>query len=269
MSRRSIISCLAATVVGLMTVGVEEAVAQYHLYTLTKEGKYSVVAGDYIQVRYITQSIPNGIADLKVDISGDSIRKVGVFNASIPGVTPRAGGPYYFIALFRAEELFPVPGSDRESQRESHIVVTPTTHDGGVPTTSNLQEFKKFAFSLYVRPTPFHTPLPPDLPISPVRYHPKQPWRGGQVLEKRGSIVHPSRLGRQTSPEEGPRWTRGRNSATTPTAPHGEWSARGTFTSRAAPSVATDAPNLGVWGVTDSVGEFAPSLSRQGQPGES
>src|SRR5512135_2623772 len=74
------------------------------------------------------------------------------------------------------------------------------------------------------------------------RYHPKQPWRGGQVLEKRGSLVHPSRLGRQTSPEEGPRWTRGRNSATTPTAPHGGWSAKGTSTSIAAPNVATDAP---------------------------
>lgn len=137
MSRASRVGLLAGAFVALGAVGAEEAAAQDRLYTVTRQGRYDVVAGDYLQVRYVTQAVADGIADLKVEVSGDSVQKLPVFTASIRGQPQLPGGRHYVIAMLRAEEVMAGRG------RESSVVVTPVTNDG--------QELNAFRFSVNVR----------------------------------------------------------------------------------------------------------------------
>lgn len=118
-------------------LSTHDAFAQDRLYALTQEGGYALAVGDYVQVCYVTKATATGIGDLKVDITGQSLKKVAVFDASIRGKPPLPGGDYYMIALFRAEE--PPPGESRDTR----VVVTPISNEG--------QALRKFTFSASVR----------------------------------------------------------------------------------------------------------------------
>jgi hypothetical protein len=118
MKGRHITSFSSILLALILTTDVQVAVAQDRLYTIRQRGIYRVNVGDYVQVRYQTQATPNGISTLKVEITGDSIQKVAVFNGAIPGKPIIPGGPYYVITVFRVEK-----------QGVSKVTITPVTNE--------------------------------------------------------------------------------------------------------------------------------------------
>jgi hypothetical protein len=106
------------------------------LHTIRKAGTHRVRSGDLLQVRYKTHSSAEGIGNLDVAVSGDSVRRVGVVTADIdperPGVP---GAPYFVIAFLKAER-----------RGTSTIQITPVTNVGNRQRT--------FAFKAEVEAEP-------------------------------------------------------------------------------------------------------------------
>jgi hypothetical protein len=118
LNRMSFVS-LIALVVGSpgLVVGQQEFPGQLH--TIRKPGAHQVNVNDLMQVRYKTRSASNGIATLAVELSGDSVRQVGLVTADIDPDRPAVPGAVYFvIVLLKAER----PGT-------TTIRITPITNE--------------------------------------------------------------------------------------------------------------------------------------------
>jgi len=93
-----------------------------NLRVIQKAGTYDAFPGDLIQVVFQTQSTPNGIRTLKVEITGDSVSRIAVVTSE--GGTP--GHPYKISAFLKADK-----------QGKSTIKVTPVQFDDAKrPTTT-------------------------------------------------------------------------------------------------------------------------------------
>lgn len=124
MTKRHTVAAKTALFLAIVAAGDGRAVAQDEspgeLRTIRTPGLHRVRPGDLMQIRYKTHSASNGIAMLQLELSGDSVRRVGVVTAAIDPERPGPpGAPYFVIAFLKAER-----------QGATTVRVTPVTNDG-------------------------------------------------------------------------------------------------------------------------------------------
>jgi hypothetical protein len=94
-----------------------------NLRVIQRAGTYDAFPGDLIQVVFQTQSTPNGIRTLKVEITGDSVSRVAVV-ASYGA----PGQPYKISAFLKADK-----------RGKSTIKVTPVQFDNAKRQTTTVK----------------------------------------------------------------------------------------------------------------------------------
>jgi len=120
--------CLAAAAAH----GQEDFPTQLH--TIKAAGVSEVGVGDLVQVRFRTQATAAGISRLRVEVRGESLRKVATVTAPLdPSQPQQPGGPFFLVAMFKAE-----------AAGDSAVTVVPLHVDGTADAP--------FRFTARVRP---------------------------------------------------------------------------------------------------------------------
>jgi len=106
------------------------------LRTIKTPGPHPVGVGDLVQVRYKTRATSVGIATLRTEVRGGSLRRMALVTVPVDPDTPMVpGGEYFIIVVFKVE------GAGRSTVR-----VTPVLNDGSLSST--------FEFFADARPRP-------------------------------------------------------------------------------------------------------------------
>jgi len=76
------------------------------LRTIKTPGPHPVGVGDLVQVRYKTRATSVGIATLRTEVGGDSLRRMAVVTAPVDPDTPMVpGGEYFIIVVLGVTQL--------------------------------------------------------------------------------------------------------------------------------------------------------------------
>ncbi len=76
------------------------------LRTIKTPGPHPVGVGDLVQVRYKTRATSVGIATLRTEVGGGSLRRMAVVTAPVDPDTPMVpGGEYFIIVVLGVTQL--------------------------------------------------------------------------------------------------------------------------------------------------------------------